>query len=75
VGQIIHKFLALHLSQLFTKFFLKRTANSPFSNRVKGALYRAIHEERSVFWRGDSISHCEKISSYEYVSNSEWLQR
>jgi len=24
---------------------------------------------------GDSISHCEKKSSYKYVSNSEWLPR
>jgi hypothetical protein len=23
--------------------------------------------------RGDSIGHCEKKSSYEHVSNSEWL--
>jgi hypothetical protein len=75
VNQIVHKFLALGLSQSLTTFFLKRTADSPFSNRVKGALYRVIQEERSIFWRGDSVSHCEKRISYEHVSSSEWLQR
>ena len=75
VDQIVHKFLALRLSQLFTTFFLKGTASSPFFNRVKGALYRVIQRERSIFWRGESIIHCEKRSSYEHVSDSEWLQR
>ena len=75
MDQIVHKFLALRLSQLFTTVFLKRAANSPFSNRVKGVLYRMIQEERSIFWRGDIISFCEKRSSYEPISNSEWLQR
>jgi DNA-binding HxlR family transcriptional regulator len=75
VDKIVHKFLALRLNKLFTAFFLQRTANSTFYNRVKGALYRVIQEERSIFWQGDSISHYEKISSYERVANSEWLRK
>jgi hypothetical protein len=32
-------------------------------------------EEMSIILGGDSIGHCVKNSSYEYLSNSEWLQR
>jgi hypothetical protein len=38
-------------------------------------MYRVIQEKRSVFLGGDSISHCEEESSFEYVYDSEWLLR
>jgi len=34
--------------------------------------YRVIKGKGLIFW-GDNMGNCEKISSYEHGSNSEWL--
>ena len=42
---------------------------------VDGFLYRVIQEKRAIFWEMIVSVVVRNKSSYEHVSNSEWLPR
>jgi hypothetical protein len=45
------------------------------SESVEGCTIQGVSGRMVSVLGGDSIRHCEKNSSYEHVSNCEWLPR
>jgi len=68
------KFFNIHFKTVLSMSRSRKWSLSfTFPTARISAIYMAIQEESSIFWK--VRGHCEKNNSYAHVCNSEWLPR